>query len=108
MERLIKNNDIILDGTKTRYQKEKDAFIKLGKLEEVLDQFEIKDIKELERILNDFNNCCQDLINIMGLVAALRTFISNKGLDHESKIFVKKYLFDLEKDIGNEFKQESN
>lgn len=35
MERLIKNGDVILDGTLTRYQKEKQAFEKLKKLEDI-------------------------------------------------------------------------
>lgn len=35
MKRLIKNGDVILDGTLTRYQKEKQAFEKLEKLEDI-------------------------------------------------------------------------
>ena len=41
MERLIKNGDVILDGTLTRYQKEKQAFEKLEKLEDIEEELEI-------------------------------------------------------------------
>lgn len=41
MERLIKNGDVILDGTLTRYQKEKQAFEKLEKLEDIEEKFGI-------------------------------------------------------------------
>ena len=38
MERLIKDGDIILDGTLPRYQKEKNAFLKLQEREELDEQ----------------------------------------------------------------------
>lgn len=53
MERLIKNGDIILDGTQTRNQAEKKAFMKLENIEELLETYEIDSITTLNRVL-----CC--------------------------------------------------
>ena len=53
MEKLIRNNDIILDGTATRYEKEQAAFIKLSQIETLLERYEVNDLKELETILKN-------------------------------------------------------
>lgn len=52
MERLIKDGDIVLDGTLPRYQKEKNAFLKLEKLEEYESKIEMPLDKFLEWRLN--------------------------------------------------------
>lgn len=51
MERLIKDGDIILDGTLTRAEKEKQAFQKLEDIEELMDCYSIRDLRTLHRIL---------------------------------------------------------
>ena len=48
MNKLIKNGDVILDGTLTRNEKEKQAFIKLGFIEEIMEKYKIKDLEELQ------------------------------------------------------------
>ena len=55
MERLIKNGDIILDGTLTRNEKEKQAFIKLGFIEELIEKNKIQDLAELELALTFYH-----------------------------------------------------
>lgn len=47
MKRLIKNETIILDGTEPKYAKEKEAFAKLGQIEDILEEFDINDLEEL-------------------------------------------------------------
>ena len=49
--RLIRDGKIILDGTLPLYEKEKMAFEKLEKIENLLDDFNIKDIDELRKIV---------------------------------------------------------
>lgn len=51
MKKLIKNGDIILDGTQTREQAEKEAFIKLEEIENVLAKHKINDIDTLDNLL---------------------------------------------------------
>ena len=51
MEKLIENEDIILDGTLPRYAKEKLAFKKLGEVETIMERHGIKSTKELDEIL---------------------------------------------------------
>ena len=51
MKRLIKNGDIILDGTQTRQQAEKQAFKKLEELENVLAKHGIDDLDTLDNLL---------------------------------------------------------
>lgn len=48
MERLIKDNDIILDGTAPRFEKEHCAFVKLGIIEEMMETYHVKDLADLE------------------------------------------------------------
>lgn len=58
MNRLIKDGDIILDGTLPRYQKEKNAFLKLEKLEEYEAKIEMPLDKFLEWRLNSVIPYC--------------------------------------------------
>jgi len=51
MERLIRDGDIILDGTATRYEKEKQAFAKLEEIETLMAKYHIESLKALETIL---------------------------------------------------------
>ena len=56
MNKLIKNGDIILDGTLTRNEKEKQAFIKLGFIEELMNQNKIEDLGELQLALTFYHS----------------------------------------------------
>ena len=82
MKKLIKNGDIILDGTLTREEKTKEAFKELEKLQKVLIEFEIEDSKELNNILNEYADQCSYLICVMA-------FFQKKGLLREFKEFLK-------------------
>lgn len=100
MERLIKNNDIILDGTATRDEKEKEAFKKLGELENIMHHYGIVDLIELVNVLNAFNKSCQDLANLLGVISALQSFIEIKGLTKESKKYVATFLGQNKDELG--------
>ena len=66
MKKLIKNGDIILDGTLTRHEKEKQAFIKLGFIEEIMEKHSIKDLEELQTafvVYNTFKSLMAKEIN---------------------------------------------
>ena len=55
MKRLIKDDDIILDGTAPRYEKEKQAFHLLSLFEDLLERHELDSIEELEDVLNSYD-----------------------------------------------------
>lgn len=55
VERLIKNGDIILDGTLTRCEKERQALLKLGEIEEILSKHKVRNIKDLDERLGKGN-----------------------------------------------------
>ena len=52
MGKLIKDGDIILNGTQTRQQAEKQAFKKLEDIEELMECWEVDSLVELNKILN--------------------------------------------------------
>lgn len=65
MERLIKDGDIILDGTLPRYQKEKNAFLKLSSFEDFEQEFGISLVKLLAAkkvYYMDWNRDCSGFI----------------------------------------------
>lgn len=51
MERLIKDGDIILNGTKSRKEAEQEAFERLEDIEELLCDYEIDSYAELSKVL---------------------------------------------------------
>ena len=55
MNKLIKNGDVILDGTLTRHEKEKQAFIKLGFIEELMEKHKIMGLEELDLALYTYH-----------------------------------------------------
>lgn len=68
---------------------------KLGQLEDLMEKYEFETIEDLEKTVVDFDNCCQDLINMTGMVMALNAFIKSKGLYNEGIKYVNEYLKDL-------------
>ena len=55
VERLIKNGDIILDGTLPRCEKERQALLNLGEIEEILSKHKVRNIKDLDERLGKGN-----------------------------------------------------
>ena len=100
-----KESFIRLEHNSKRYKGRKEdldtVFAELKKaenLDDLMKKYELGSLKELEKIISDFDSCCQDLINVMGFVAALQSFIDSKGLTPESKQFVRKYMESLKKE----------
>lgn len=59
MKRLIKDKDIILDGSAPRYAKEHEAFEKLEIIEDILDKYKINDLSDLIKICEYFTKPCE-------------------------------------------------
>lgn len=60
MKRQIKDNDIILDGTLTRYEKEKIAFATLGQVEDILEKYHLDSVEDLAKILEIYKDICEN------------------------------------------------
>ena len=83
MSRLIKDNDIILDGTLSRNEKTKQAFIKLGQLEDLLDDYGFEDIAELK-------NRLEEGVGNYITLCILKRYIENRHLEED----IAKYLIE--------------
>ena len=88
MEKLIKDSDIILDGTKTRYEKEHDAFQKLEIIEQIMSNHEINDLSELDNACEYFIKEKQKVSNIACLVAKKHTLNEFVPFDYYSIVYV--------------------
>ena len=53
MKRLIEKGNVILDGTLTREEKEKEAFEALGRIEDILEKHNIVSIEHLDEVLTN-------------------------------------------------------
>lgn len=56
MKRQIENGDVILDGTLTRYEKEKIAFATLGQVEDILEKYHLDSVEDLAKILEIYKD----------------------------------------------------
>ena len=88
MERLIKDNDIILDGTKTRYEKEHDAFQKLEIIEQIMANHEINNLSELDNACEYFIKEKPKVSNIACLVAKKHNLNEFVPCDYYSIVYV--------------------
>lgn len=68
MERLIKDGDIILDGTLTRYEAEKQAFEKLERLEEIMSKYNVKSIEVLDFIVQQYCLLAKAIIQLKDIL----------------------------------------
>ena len=98
MNRLIKDGDIILDGTLSRNDKTKQAFIKLENVERIMEEHELENVAELEVMLDDFDSLCEDVVSLTALTTAMRSYIISIGKLQESQRFVKEFLSDVRKE----------
>ena len=62
---------------------------KLGQIEDLMDKYEIKDVEELERVLIDYNEVCE---NFCKTVNDIYAYLSAKGLVEDFKKFKAKVL----------------
>ena len=102
MNRLIKDKDIILDGTLSRNEKTIQAFEKLGEIEEIIEKHEIESIKELDNILNDFDSLCEDVIRLSAIITAYREYAISIGKEQEAKSYIQNFLKDLKERNEND------
>lgn len=65
----------------------------------MMEENEISDLKELRKLLGDYDNLCNDFLQLALLVSFLNSFLDGKGMGEEAKRFVKKCM---EEQFGND------
>ena len=95
--RLIENSDIILDGTLSRAEKEKQAFKKLEEIENLLLKYRIDSNKDLEKILKAFNILVKKRVDIGWLIRSENCSKYNLGVGGQQAL--KKQEYDLLKEV---------
>lgn len=58
----------------------------------LMEENEIGDLKELKKLLGDYNNLCNDVLHLTLVITFLNSFLDGKGMGEEAKRFVKKCM----------------
>ena len=53
---------------------------------------EIDDLGELRKLLGDYSNLCNDVLQLTLVITFLNSFLDEKGIGEEAKRFVKKCM----------------
>lgn len=70
----------------------------INEVAELMEENEIGDLKELKKLLGDYNNLCNDVLQLTLVITFLNSFLDGKGMGEEAKRFVKKCM---EEQFGN-------
>lgn len=57
-----------------------------------MEENEIGDLEELKKLLGDYNNLCNDVLQLTLVITFLNSFLDGKGMGEEAKRFVKKCM----------------
>ena len=60
----------------------------------LMEENEIDDLGELRKLLGDYSNLCNDVLQLTLVITFLNSFLDEKGLGEEAKRFVKKCMDD--------------
>lgn len=58
----------------------------------LMEENEIGDLKELRKLLGDYDNLCNDVLQLTLVITFLNSFLDGKGMGEEAKKFVKKCM----------------
>ena len=58
----------------------------------LMEENEIGDLKELRKLLGNYNNLCNDVLQLTLVIAFLNSFLDGKGMGEEAQKFVKKCM----------------
>ena len=58
----------------------------------LMEENEIDDLGELRKLLGDYSNLCNDVLQLTLVITFLNSFLDEKGLKDEAKRFVKKCM----------------
>lgn len=71
----------------------------INEVVKLMEENEISDLKELRKLLGDYDNLCNDVLQLTLLITFLNSFLDGKGMGEEAKRFVKKCM---EEQFGND------
>lgn len=66
----------------------------INEVAKLMEENEISDLKELKKLLGDYNNLCNDVVQLTLVITFLNSFLDGKGMGEEAKRFVKKCMED--------------
>ena len=58
----------------------------------LMEENEIDDLGELRKLLGDYSNLCNDVLQLTLVITFLNSFLDEKGIGEEAKWFVKKCM----------------
>ena len=58
----------------------------------LMEENEIDDLGELRKLLGDYSNLCNDVLQLTLVITFLNSFLDEKGIGEEAKLFVKKCM----------------
>ena len=58
----------------------------------LMEENEIDDLGELRKLLGDYRNLCNDVLQLTLVITFLNSFLDEKGIGEEAKRFVKKCM----------------
>lgn len=70
----------------------------IGEIAKLMEENEIGDLKELRKLLEDYDTLCNDVMQLTLIITFLNSFLDGKGMREEAKRFVNKCM---EEQFGN-------
>ena len=64
----------------------------INEISKLMEENEISDLKELKKLLGDYDNLCNDVLQLTLVITFLNSFLDEKGMGEEAKKFVKKCM----------------
>ena len=64
----------------------------INEVAKLMEENEISDLMELKKLLGDYNNLCNDVLQLTLVITFLTSFLDEKGMGEEAKRFVKKCM----------------
>ena len=64
----------------------------INEIAKLMEENEISDLEELKKLLGDYNNLCNDVLQLTLVITFLNSFLDGKGIGEEAKRFVKKCM----------------
>lgn len=79
--------------------------IDIDEVAKIMEENEIGDLKELRKLLGDYDTLCNDVFRLTYLVTFLNSFLDKKEMREEAKKFVKKCM---DEQFGNNNNNSNN
>ena len=64
----------------------------INEVSKLMEENEIGDLKELKKLLGDYDNLCNDVLQLTIVITFLNSFLDEKGMGEEAQKFVKKCM----------------